>query len=66
MLRKNSPLQILNLTKNNFDHESGLIIGDSLLYNSNVRSIDLSFNRLGDLGVRNLLNGLLVKCHKKL
>jgi hypothetical protein len=61
MIRKNTPLQVLNLKRNNFDHECGLIIGDSLLYNSNLRSLDMSENRLGDLGVRNLLSGLLMK-----
>jgi Ran GTPase-activating protein (RanGAP) involved in mRNA processing and transport len=66
MIRKNTSLQILNLKCNNFDHDCGLIIGDSLLYNSNLRSIDLSENRLGDLGVRNLLNGLLAKGFEKI
>jgi hypothetical protein len=60
MLRKNTSLRILNLSHNNFDANAGRIIGDSFLYNDHLQSLDMSYNRLGDQGVRNLLWGLII------
>jgi hypothetical protein len=60
MISKNTPLKILNLSKNSFDYESAAIIGDSLLNNSNLKSLDMSYNRMGDTGIRNLLYPLLM------
>jgi hypothetical protein len=60
MLKKNTPLKILDLSYNNFAHDSGLIIGDSLFYNNNLRGLNMSNNRLGDLGVRNLTYPLVL------
>ena len=60
MVRENPQLRILNLTKNRFTHECGLLFGDALVHNENLKSLDLSYNKLGDLGVRNLLTPLLV------
>jgi Ran GTPase-activating protein (RanGAP) involved in mRNA processing and transport len=60
MLRKNTSLRILNLSHNNFDYNAGRIIGDSLLYNDNLQSLNMAYNRLGDMGVRHLLWGLII------
>jgi Ran GTPase-activating protein (RanGAP) involved in mRNA processing and transport len=60
MINKNTPLKILNLSRNSFDFESAAIIGDSLLSNSNLKSLDMSYNRMGDTGIRNLLYPLLM------
>jgi Ran GTPase-activating protein (RanGAP) involved in mRNA processing and transport len=56
MIKKNYPLRILNLQNNNLCHKSGLAIGDALQFNTNLKSLDLSYNRLGDCGIRNLLS----------
>ena len=53
-------MRILNLSKNHFDHASALILGDSLLENNKLKSLDVSHNRLGDLGIRNILYPLLM------
>jgi Ran GTPase-activating protein (RanGAP) involved in mRNA processing and transport len=55
MLKKNPPLRILNLSYNNFDYECAEVLGDSLIDNTRLKSLDLAFNRLGDIGIRNLL-----------
>jgi hypothetical protein len=59
LLRKDPPLRILNLTRNCFDHKAALLIGDSLHDNTHLKALDLSYNRLGDMGVRNVLYPLL-------
>jgi hypothetical protein len=51
----------MNLSKNHFDYECALILGDSLLDNDRLKSLDVSFNRMGDLGIRNILYPLLVQ-----
>jgi Ran GTPase-activating protein (RanGAP) involved in mRNA processing and transport len=60
MITKNTPLKILNLQRNSFDHQSAVVIGDALLSNNNLKSLDMSYNRIGDVGVRNLLYPLLM------
>ena len=59
MLKNTPQLRILNLSYNCFDSECGLLFGEALVVNDNLKSLDLSYNRLGDLGVRNLLYPLL-------
>jgi len=59
MISKNPPLRILNLSQNNFDFECTFIMGDALISNTRLKSLDLSNNRLGDLGVRNLLKPMI-------
>jgi Ran GTPase-activating protein (RanGAP) involved in mRNA processing and transport len=59
MIKKNPHLRILNLSKNNFDSECASLLGDSLIDNTRLKSLDLEYNRLGDLGVRNLLYPLI-------
>ena len=60
MLKRNTQLKILDLSYNNFSHDSGLIIGDALFYNNNLRGLNLSYNRLGDLGARHVIYPLLL------
>ena len=59
MIRKNPPLRILNLSHNNFDHDCALVLGDALITNRRLQSLDISFNKLGDLGIRNLIYSML-------
>jgi len=59
MVRKNPALRILNLEKNRFCSDCGFLFGDALQHNENLKSLDLSHNRLGDLGVRNLVKSLV-------
>lgn len=59
------PLRILDVSRNYFNMDCGLILGDALTKNSNLRSIDLSYNRFGDLGVKNLLYPLLIASMKE-
>ena len=49
------------MAHNHFDHVSALILGDALLENDKLKSLDISFNRLGDLGIRNILYPLLIQ-----
>jgi len=60
LIRGNTPLRILNLSQNHFAHDSALILGDALLENDRMKSLDVSFNRIGDLGIRNILYPLLI------
>ena len=60
LIRSNTPMRILNLSQNYFDHSSALILGDSLLENDKLKSLDVSHNRLGDLGIRNILYPLIM------
>ena len=57
-------LRILNLNGNNFDHNAGAIFGDALSHNTNLVSLDISCNRLGDLGTRNLVYPILMQSLK--
>jgi hypothetical protein len=38
-----------------------MILGDSLLENNQLKFLDLSKNRLGDMGIRNILYPLLIR-----
>jgi len=59
MIEKNPPLRILNLHGNCFDYQCGKLFGAALFKNDQLKSLDLSTNRLGDQGVQNLLFPLL-------
>jgi hypothetical protein len=61
MLRRNSPLQILNLSQNQLDANCAALIGDALIYNSNLRVLDLHDNRLGDFGLYLIMAPLIRK-----
>jgi hypothetical protein len=37
------------------------LLGDALLFNNNLNSLDISKNRLGDVGIRNILYPLLMQ-----
>ena len=61
LLHQNTPLKILNLAGNNFCYDSAMLLGDALLENNQLKFLDLSVNRLGDLGIRNILYPLLIR-----
>jgi len=61
LIRANTALRILNLSGNNFASDSAMVLGDSILENDHLLFLDLSMNRFGDLGVRNILYPLLIK-----
>jgi len=61
LIRANTALRILNLSGNNFASDSAMVLGDSILENDHMLFLDLSMNRFGDLGIRNILYPLLIR-----
>jgi hypothetical protein len=61
LIRANTALRILNLSGNNFASDSAMVLGDSILENDHLLFLDLSMNRFGDLGIRNILYPLLIR-----
>ena len=51
VLKRNTPLRILNLSRNKIDPKAALILADSLRPNSTLRELNLSYNILGDAGI---------------
>ena len=61
LLRKNTPLQKLDLSQNSLDADCAALLADSLIYNTNLVVLDVSHNILGDLGIYQLLCPLIRK-----
>ena len=55
MIKINPPLRIMNLEQNNLDTQCAKLIGDALLSNSNLQVLNISKNKLSDLGINFLL-----------
>lgn len=60
VLKKNTPLKVLNLSNNVIDPKAALLLSEALSSNSNLRELDLSCNKLGNAGVA-ILAELFVK-----
>lgn len=51
VISKNTPLVHLNLSENVIDAKAAMVLAKSLEHNSNLKVIDLRFNKLGDAGI---------------
>ena len=60
-LGENTSLQLLNISGNYLDFRAGLLLEDSLEYNTVLTEMDVSHNGLGNLGIRSLLRLLARK-----
>lgn len=61
MISKNTPLRTLNLSQNELDADCAALLANALVYNSNLRVLNVRDNRLGDLGVNLLVAPLIRK-----
>lgn len=55
MIKVNPPLTTLNLETNNLDAPCAKLLGEALESNTNLQTINLSKNRLSDVGISYLL-----------
>lgn len=51
VLQKNTPLRILNLSKNVIDAKATQVLANALKHNSNLKELDLSENRMKNAGI---------------
>ena len=61
LIKRNTPLRKLNLSMNQLDADCASLIANSLIYNQNLKLLDMSKNLLGDLGVYLLLTPIVRK-----
>lgn len=59
MIRQNPPLVTLNISNNNLDSDCALLLAESLQYNDRIKVLNVSKNKLGDLGIETLLKPLI-------
>ena len=61
LIKRDTPLRKLNLSANQLDADCAALIANSLIYNKNLRLLDISKNILGDFGVYLLLTPIIRK-----
>ena len=59
MIKLNPPLKTLNLENNNLDARCSKLIAQALKTNSNLQLLNISKNKLSDLGINCLLQCLI-------
>jgi Ran GTPase-activating protein (RanGAP) involved in mRNA processing and transport len=59
MIKLNPPLTTLNLETNNLDASCARLIGEALESNDNLQVLNISGNKLSDLGISYLLQSLI-------